>query len=120
MRFYIIGHVDIANIAATTTKFRTITTELQQAGHEVKNVCNVSVPFLDDPAPEAKHRLTFVCNADAVFVLPCWANDKIAQHELLLACTLGKAIYWADSTHIPDRIMFDTNIKEQKNLRHEC
>lgn len=119
MKIYIIGHVDTANIGATTTKFRSISQELQQYGHEVKNVCNVSVPFLDDAAPEARTRLAFVCNAEAVFVLPCWAGDKIAQHELMLACTLGKKIMWADSTHIPERMMFDTNISEHKNARHD-
>jgi hypothetical protein len=117
MKFYIIGHFDMADIGGTTEKFRAITKELQGYGHEVRNVCNAAVPLLEDRSGEAKTRLAFVCNADVVFVLPCWAADKIAQHELMLACSLGKKITWADSTHIPERIVFDTNISLQKNER---
>lgn len=116
MKFYIIGSLDLSNLPDTIKKFHQAIIEITQAGHEVINESFTTTPWGTDPEMDTIHRMRGVCTCDAAFVLPDWSEDKVAQIELVMACKMGKKLKWERTTHIPDRIVFYTNIAEHKTV----
>lgn len=116
MKVYIIGSMDTSKMEDTIKKFHAAIIEITQAGHDVTNESFTAIPWGTDPQMDVIHRMRAIGFCDGVFVLPCWSEDKIARHELTLACDMGKKIKWAQSTYIPDRLVFYTNIAEHKTV----
>jgi len=113
MKIYIIGLIDHEEMNESCQPFILAERQLKAAGHTPTHLM-YEHDWMSDKDFETKLRMDKLIACEAVFVLPGWEHDKIAQHEFALAITMDKKILFSnDVSHLPRRIEFNIplNIK---------
>lgn len=107
MKIYLIGPANLVD-DETLKLYDAALVELEQQGHDVRNITTNVGWYRGDKTKCVAYRLQELFKCESVHVLPGWQSDPVAQLEMAAAVTASIPITYALGVSVPRKISFFT------------